>query len=226
MISQSLPQLVNTVVTLVGVLASMLYLSVPLTVLALAMVGIMLLATKYLTGNSGKYFIKQQQELGKVNGYIEEMMNGQKVVKVFCHEQKSIEDFDRLNDALFEDSFRAQAYASVLGPIIGNIGNFLYAALALVGGVLLLIGVPNLSLSGKALDISILVPFLNMTKQFAGAIGQVSNQVNMVIMGLAGAVAGGIWALIPAFFKAKWNTNETLFTLMMNYIIILSLIHI
>ena len=109
-------------------------------------------------------------------------MTGQKVVKVFCHEQRSIEEFDKINDALFEDSYRAHAYASVLGPIIGNIGNFLYVALALVGGVLLLIGVPNLSLSGKALDISILVPFLNMTKQFTGNINQLSQQINSIVM--------------------------------------------
>ena len=122
------------------------------------------------------------------------MMAGQKVVKVFCHEQKSIEDFDRLNDALFEDSFRAQAYASVLGPIIGNIGNILYVTLALVGGVFLLIGLPNVSLSGKALDISILVPFLNMARQFTGNVNQLSQQINAVVM--AGAGAQRVFALI------------------------------
>ena len=121
-------------------------------------------------------------------------MAGQKVVKVFCHEQKSIKDFDRLNDALFEDSFRAQAYASVLGPIIGNIGNILYVTLALVGGVFLLIGLPNVSLSGKALDISILVPFLNMARQFTGNVNQLSQQINAVVM--AGAGAQRVFALI------------------------------
>ena len=134
MISQSLPQLVNTVVTLVGVLASMLYLSVPLTVLALAMVGVMLLATKYLTGNSGKYFIKQQQELGKVNGYIEEMMNGQKVIKVFCHEKIAIEEFDRLNDELFHSADKANSYSLVAMPVNGQLGNLSYVFCAILGG--------------------------------------------------------------------------------------------
>lgn len=133
MISQSLPQLVNTVVTLVGVLASMLYLSVPLTVLALAMVGVMLLATKYLTGNSGKYFIKQQQELGKVNGYIEEMMNGQKVIKVFCHEEIAIEEFDRLNDELFHSADKANSYSLVAMPVNGQLGNLSYVFCAILG---------------------------------------------------------------------------------------------
>ena len=119
MISQSLPQLVNTIITLVGVLASMIYLSIPLTLLALAMVGVMLLATKYLTGNSGKFFVKQQQELGKVNGYIEEMMNGQKVVKVFCHEDIAIEEFNKLNDELFHSADKANAYSLVAMPVNG-----------------------------------------------------------------------------------------------------------
>ena len=121
-------------------------------------------------------------------------MAGQKVVKVFCHEQQSIEDFDRLNDSLFEDSFRAQAYASILGPIISNIGNILYVTIALVGGVFLLIGLPNVSFSGKALDISILVPFLNMARQFTGNVNQLSQQINSVVM--AGAGAQRVFALI------------------------------
>ena len=112
--------------------------------------------------------------MAKTEGFIQEMMNGQKVVKVFCHEQRSIEDFDRGNNALCEDAFRAHAYANVLGPIIGNIGNILYVALALAGGVFLLTGVPNLSISGKAFSISILVPFLNMAKQFTGNVNTLS----------------------------------------------------
>ena len=150
--------------------------------------------TKKICGGSGKYFVRQQKAVASTEGFIQEMMAGQKVVKVFCHEQKSIEDFDRLNDALFEDSFRAQAYASVLGPIIGNIGNILYVTLALVGGVFLLIGLPNVSLSGKALDISILVPFLNMARQFTGNVNQLSQQINAVVM--AGAGAQRVFALI------------------------------
>ena len=114
----------------------MLYLSVPLTVLALAMVGVMLLATKYLTGNSGKYFIKQQQELGKVNGYIEEMMNGQKVIKVFCHEEIAIEEFDRLNDELFHSADKANSYSLVAMPVNGQLGNLSYVFCAILGGAL------------------------------------------------------------------------------------------
>ena len=151
--------------------------------------------------------MRQQQAVAKTEGYIQETMTGQKVVKVFCHEQRSIEEFDKINDALFEDSYRAHAYASVLGPIIGNIGNFLYVALALVGGVLLLIGVPNLSLSGKALDISILVPFLNMTKQFTGNINQLSQQINSIVM--AGAGAQRVFSLIDE----KAETDDGFVTL-------------
>ena len=194
MISQSIPQIINSGITIISVFISMLILNIPLTVVTMVMVAVMVLCTKASAGRSGRYFLEQQVNLGKVNGFIEEMMNGQKVVKVFCHEQKSIEDFDRLNDALFEDSFRAQAYASVLGPIIGNIGNILYVTLALVGGVFLLIGLPNVSLSGKALDISILVPFLNMARQFTGNVNQLSQQINAVVM--AGAGAQRVFALI------------------------------
>ena len=197
MISQSLPQLVNTVVTLVGVLASMLYLSVPLTVLALAMVGVMLLATKYLTGNSGKYFIKQQQELGKVNGYIEEMMNGQKVIKVFCHEEASKRDFDALNEQLFHDAENAHRFANIFGPIMNNIGNLLYVLTAFAGGLLITSGgsVPNLSVQNLVrtgsfvapLTISVIASYLGMCKQFTGNVSQVSQQFNSVAMAIAGA---------------------------------------
>ena len=181
MISQSLPQLVNTVVTLVGVLASMLYLSIPLTVLALAMVGVMLLATKYLTGNSGKYFIKQQQELGKVNGYIEEMMNGQKVIKVFCHEEIAIEEFDRLNDELFHSADKANAYSLVAMPVNGQLGNLSYVFCAIIGGALVISGFGgNLSLGGLA-------SFLVLNRQFNQPISQISMQLNSVVMAMAGA---------------------------------------
>ena len=179
MISQSLPQLVNTVVTLVGVLASMLYLSVPLTVLALAMVGVMLLATKYLTGNSGKYFIKQQQELGKVNGYIEEMMNGQKVIKVFCHEEIAIEEFDRLNDELFHSADKANSYSLVAMPVNGQLGNLSYVFCAILGGALAINGFGGFTLGGLA-------SFLVLTRQFNQPISQISMQFNAIIMALAG----------------------------------------
>ena len=136
LISQSLPQLVNTIITVVSVFLSMLYLSVPLSVLTLVMVGAMMLATKYLTGNSGKYFLKQQQELGKVNGYIEEMMNGQKVVKVFCHEDAAIKEFNELNDELFHSADKANAYSLVAMPVNGQLGNLSYVLCAVVGGAL------------------------------------------------------------------------------------------
>lgn len=195
MISQSLPQLVNTVVTLVGVLASMLYLSVPLTVLALAMVGVMLLATKYLTGNSGKYFIKQQQELGKVNGYIEEMMNGQKVIKVFCHEEIAIEEFDRLNDELFHSADKANSYSLVAMPVNGQLGNLSYVFCAILGGALAINGFGGFTLGGLA-------SFLVLTRQFNQPISQISMQLNSVVMALAGG------ARIFALLDEKPEVNE------------------
>lgn len=214
MISQSLPQLVNTVVTLVGVLASMLYLSVPLTVLALAMVGVMLLATKYLTGNSGKYFIKQQQELGKVNGYIEEMMNGQKVIKVFCHEKIAIEEFDRLNDELFHSADKANSYSLVAMPVNGQLGNLSYVFCAILGGALAINGFGGFTLGGLA-------SFLVLTRQFNQPISQISMQLNSVVMALAGGarifalldekpeVNEGDITLVHAKYKADDTVTET-----------------
>ena len=180
LISQSLPQLVNTIITVVSVFLSMLYLSVPLSVLTLVMVGAMMLATKYLTGNSGKYFLKQQQELGKVNGYIEEMMNGQKVVKVFCHEDAAIKEFNELNDELFHSADKANAYSLVAMPVNGQLGNLSYVLCAVVGGALAIGGVGSLTL-GK------LASFLTFNKSFNMPIAQISMQLNAVIMGLAGA---------------------------------------
>ena len=178
MISQSLPQLVNTVVTLVGVLASMLYLSVPLTVLALAMVGVMLLATKYLTGNSGKYFIKQQQELGKVNGYIEEMMNGQKVIKVFCHEDAVRDEFSVLSENLRSASTSAMTFAMILMPIMGNLSYVLYAASAAIGAGMTIAGL---------MDIGTIAAFLQYTRQFTNPLTQIAQQFNGILNALAGA---------------------------------------
>ena len=178
LVSQALPALIQSGAIVLVVFSIMLYFSLWLTLVLVLGIIAMVAVTKKIGGGSAKYFVRQQKAVASTEGFIQEMMAGQKVVKVFCHEQKSIEDFDRLNDALFEDSFRAQAYASVLGPIIGNIGNILYVTLALVGGVFLLIGLPNVSLSGKALDISILVPFLNMARQFTGNVNQLSQQIN------------------------------------------------
>lgn len=187
LISQSLPQLLIAGITVLTVFSIMLYFSIWMTLVVVLGVIVMLLITKRIGGGSARFFMKQQQSLGVVEGYVEEIMNGQKVVKVFCHEEASKADFDRVNDELFHNMERANKYANMLGPILNNIGNVLYVVVALVGGLLLLSGVPNFSISGLAFGISIVVPFLNMTKQFAGNIGQVSQQINPVVMGLAGA---------------------------------------
>ena len=186
MISQSFPQLLTTVITSLTVFCIMIYYSVWLALVVVAGVAVMLLITKKIGGSSARHFIRQQQALGKEEGFIEEMINGQKVVKVFCHEEESKADFDKINDLLFTESETANKYANTLGPILNNIGNVLYVVVALAGGLLLLSGVPNLSISGLSLSISVVVPFLNMTKQFSGGIGQVSHQINAVVMGIAG----------------------------------------
>lgn len=186
MVSQSFPQLLISAITVTTVFTIMLYFCVWLSLVVLAGVVIMLLVTKKVGGGSARYFVSQQIALGKEEGYIEEIMNGQKVVKVFCHEEESKSDFDRINDELFRESEKANKYANILGPILNNIGNVLYVIVAIAGGFLYLNNVPNVSLSGMAISISVVVPFLNMTKQFAGNIGQVSHQINSVIMGLAG----------------------------------------
>ncbi|MBQ8508994.1 MAG: ABC transporter ATP-binding protein [Clostridia bacterium] len=187
LVSQSLPQLLTSTVIVVTVLSIMLWYSVWMTLIVLLGVVAMLFVSKKIGGGSAKYFVRQQQSLGRAEGFIQEMMNGQKVVKVFCHEEESNADFDKINDALYEDSYRANAYANSLGPIIMNIGNVLYVVIATVGGLFLLSGIPNLSISGMAFNITILVPFLNMTKQFTGNINQLSQQINSIAMGLAGA---------------------------------------
>ena len=186
MISQSFPQLLISAITVITIFGIMIYYCVWLTIVVLIGVVLMLFITGKIGGGSAKYFFRQQIALGKVEGFAEEMMNGQKVIKVFCHEKESEADFDRLNDQLFEESERANKSANMLGPILNNIGNVLYVVVAVTGGILLALGVPNLSLSGLPIGISIVVPFLNMTKQFAGNINQVSQQVNAVVMGIAG----------------------------------------
>lgn len=187
MISQSLPQLLVSAITVVAIFSIMIYYCLWLTLVVLLGICIMLLITRKVGGGSARYFFRQQTALGKVEGFAEEMMNGQKVVKVFCHEEKSEADFARLNDQLFEEAVRANKYANTLIPILNNIGNVLYVIVAMTGGILMLCRVPNVSFSGLAINISIVVPFLNMTKQFVGAINQVSNQINAVVMGMAGA---------------------------------------
>lgn len=187
MVSQSFPQLMISAVTVTTVFCIMLYYSLWMTLVVLVGVVFMVLVTKKVGGSSSKYFMRQQMAIGKTEGYVEEMINGQKVIKVFCHEEESKADFDKINDALFHDAEQAHRYANMLMPILGNIGNVLYVVVALVGGILLVANVKNVSISGLPLGISIVVPFLNMTKQFCGNIGQVSNQLNAVIMGQAGA---------------------------------------
>ena len=187
LVSQSIPALIQSGAIVLVVLAIMMYFSLWMTMVLLLGVIAMFLAAKKIGGGSARYFMRQQQSVAKTEGFVQEMMNGQKVIKVFCHEDESISAFDKINDSLFEDSFRAHAYASTLGPIIGNIGNILYVALALAGGVFILTGIPNLSFSGKAFSISILVPFLNMAKQFTGNVNSLSQQINSVVMASAGA---------------------------------------
>lgn len=187
MISQSFPQVLISAITLLTVFGIMVYYSIWLALVVVVGVVIMFLVTRYVSGHSSRYFLKQQEAIARTEGFMEEMMNGQKVIKVFCHEEGAKADFDKVNDELFGNSEKANRYANVLMPLLANIGNVMYVIVALVGGALLLNGAPNISISGMAFSISIVVPFLNMTKQFAGAIGQVSNQVNMVVMGLAGA---------------------------------------
>lgn len=187
LVSQSLPNLLMAGVIVITVFSIMIYFSVWLTLLVVTGVILMIFVAKTIGGGSAKYFVKQQIATGKTEGFIQEMMNGQKVVKVFNHEEDSKKDFDEINEALFRDSYKAHAYANMMGPIIMNIGNILYVLVALFGGILLYFEVPNLSLSGMALGISIVVPFLNMTKQFTGNVNQVSQQASSIVMALAGA---------------------------------------
>lgn len=187
LISQSLPALMQTSIVLLTVFSIMIYYSFWLTGVVLIGCVIMFFITKNFGSKSSRFFIKQQQTLGVTEGYIEEMMNGQKVIKVFNHEEDAIAGFDKVNNAWFEASRKANTLANILMPVLHNMGNILYVLIALTGGVLLYLKTPNVSLSGMALNISIVVPFLNMTKQFCGQIGQISQQINSVVMGLAGA---------------------------------------
>ena len=187
MISQSLPNLLQTVIVLATILTIMFYFSAWMGLVIIAGVAIMTALTKLLGSNSAKFFIAQQAELGVVEGHIEEVMNGQKVVKAFCHEQAAEADFDERNEKLFEVSQKANMFANILMPVLMNLGNLIYVMVALAGGVFLALDVPNLSFSGLPLSIAVVVPFLNMTKQFCGQIGQISQQINAVVMGLAGA---------------------------------------
>lgn len=221
MISQSLPQMLMSATSVLALFCIMIYFSVPLTAVVVVGVILMTVFIRKIGGGSSRYFVRQQTSLGKVEGYAEEIMNGQKVVKVFCHEEEAQADFDKLNNLLFEDSNRANKYANTLGPLLYNIGNILYVIIAIVGGIFLITGAPNLSIKGAAFSISIVVPFLNMTKQFTGNINQVSHQINAVVMGLAGTkrifdlmdevheVDDGYVKLVNAKYDENGNITET-----------------
>lgn len=186
LISQSIPQLLTSFLTIVALLCYMLFLSVWMTLVVFLGVFAMTMVTKKIGGNSARYFVKQQKAIGVVEGYIEEMMNGQKVVQVFCHEEESKKDFDKINEQLFKDAESANIFANILMPIMGNIGNILYVLIAFIGGILIIAKAPNLSLSGQAISVAVVVPFLNMTRQFTMSISQVSQQINSVVMAMAG----------------------------------------
>ena len=193
LVSQALPNLLQAGVIVISVLAIMLWYSFLMTVIVFVGVFAMLMVSKKIGGGSAKYFIRQQKSVGITEGYIQEMMNGQKVVKVFNHEDKTKQEFDRVNEELFNDGFKAHAFANSLGPIIMNIGNILYVLCAISGGIFMVTKVPNVGISSifagalVPLSISIVIPFLNMTKQFTGNLNQLSQQINAIAMALAGA---------------------------------------
>ena len=187
MISQSMPQLLSSVITIVSVFVSMIILSIPLTLVSLVMIAIMLFTTKKVAGLSGRYFLAQQKSLGAVNGYIEEMMEGQKVVKVFCHEEESLEKFNQLNDELYDSANNANKYGNILGPVNAQLGNVSYVVCAIAGGIFATYGVGGLTLGALA-------SFLTFNKSINMPINQVSQQLNSVVMALAGAER--IFALI------------------------------
>jgi len=207
LVSQTIPVFIQAGTIVLVVFSIMLYFSVWMTLVLLLGVTAMFYVTKKVAGGSGKYFMLRQKAVADTEGFIQEMMNGQKVVKVFCHEEESIEAFDKINDVLQENSYRANSYANMLGPIMNNIGNILYVSLALSGGLMMLSGIPNLSISGMPLGISIIVPFLNMAKQFTGNVNQLSQQMNSIVMASAGA------ARVFALLDEKAEEDEGYVTL-------------
>ena len=222
LISQSIPSILRAGIVVVCVFFYMMYLSVWMTLVVVLGVVAISLISKKLGGGSAKYFMKQQQSLGKVEGYIQEMMNGQKVVKVFCREEKSKKEFDVINEDLCHDSYKAHAYANALGPIIMNIGNVLYVIVAVIGGVFCVTNIMNIALSfDTVFTISIAVTFLNMTKQFTGNINQCSQQINSIVMAMAGAERivelmeeepeedNGYVTLVNAIIDKDGNISET-----------------
>ncbi len=187
LVSQTFPQLITSTLTVVSVFIIMMVYSLWLTIIIVFATIAIYFVSRKIGGGSSKYFIKRQNSLAKQEGFIEEMMHGQKVIKVFCHEEKSMEDFDKITNQLFEDTYRANSYANILGPIIHNIGNILYVIVAVVGIVLYMANVTNISLRGKGvLEIGVIVSFLSMARQFANQFNTVSQQANSLIMAMAG----------------------------------------
>lgn len=186
LISQALPTLIRAGTVVVSVLFIMLYYSVWMTIITLVGTLAMTVLAKKFGGGSAKFFVAQQRSLGRAEGFTQEMMNGQKVVKVFCHEKECMDDFNEINEQLYNDSVKAHAYANILGPINMNIGNILYVFVAIAGGLFLLSDIPNIGLSGAGFNISIVVAFLNMTRQFTGNVNQLSQQINAIVMAMAG----------------------------------------
>ena len=193
LISRSMPTLMQSIVIVIGVLSVMLTYSVWMTLVVIGGVFAMALFSKKVGGGSAKYFMGQQKAIGKTEGFVQEMMSGQKVIKVFCHEKECNEDFDKVNEELFNASYKAHAYANCLGPIIGNLGNILYVLVATIGGLLLITQVPNISLgcivtgTVGVLTIDLMIPFLGLSRLFTGNVNQVTQQINIVVMALAGA---------------------------------------
>ncbi len=187
LVGVALPNLLNMIIAMVSIVGIMLWYSIPMTCVVLVMVGFMGWLTRYMGGMSAKYFLAQQHAIGRAEGFAEEAMNGEKVIKVFTHEKQMQAQFDEVNDELFEAAKSANIYSNILGPILMNLGNLAYVVVALAGGIFLATGIPNPSISGMILTIDIVIPFLNLTKRFAGSIGQISHQINFVVMGLAGA---------------------------------------
>ena len=216
MLSQSIPQMFNSLVTIVAVFLAMLFTNIWLTLFVLLGVAVMLVVTRRIGGKSARYFLEQQTSLGKVNGFIEEMIGGQKVVKVFCHEEKCKEQFDVLNDTLREHAKNANTFANILMPIMMNIGNLLYVLVAVVGGTLALSGAV-----GSSITIGVIASFLQLTKSFTMPINQISQQINMIVMALAGAERifelmdeqpeqdNGYVTLVNAKYDKDGNLTET-----------------
>ncbi len=186
MISQSFPQMLNTFIMIITVICIMLYYSVYMTAVVLAGVALMFVITRFVGGGSAKFFFKQQQAIGKAEGYIQETISGAKVVKVFCHEKECREEFEELNRDLFDVASRANKYANILGPILNNMGNILYVIVGIAGGFFVSTKVDNIGIGGLPFSIALVIPFLGMTRMFCGQIGQISMQINAVVAGLAG----------------------------------------